>query len=421
MIVYLVRISSTAARLTAILALVALLTGCGSGLKGASASDASAEASCPETVLSTLGSVLQRIYREGIKSERTLVAEHLIERSLPLRRAIETSSSSAARSAASELLHTGHMTNLKVIAGGRTLVDVGGAALTPLQGTIKDASGRTIATYQTSVWADHGFASEAAGVTEGVIAVRSGSRSLGGTLSLPPGPLPDEGTLTRHGVSYQYTSFAAKAYPSGDARVYLLRPIASISTLCGSTNEDTVVNTLSHIAHAIYAGEVGPRTKVQIRRIQSDRGLLEAVAQRDRAATRVAVERLLHHHVVRLRVFAAGKLLVDDGGPYVLGPVGANLHFHGRRVGSFMLSIQDDEGYLRLTGRLVGLKVLMYMTPTPGHPKLVKNSLGPNPGTVPASGRYTYHGETFRVYTLNAAAFPSGPLTVRVLIPIPYS
>ncbi len=397
-----------------------MLTGCGSGLKGASASDASAEASCPQTVLATLGSVLQRIYREGINSERTLVAEHLIERSLPLRRAIETSSASAARSAASELLHTGHMTNLKVVVGNRTLIDVGGAALTPLQGKIKDASGRTIASYRTSVWADRGFASEAAGVTEGVIAVRSGSHSLGGTLALPAGPLPGSGTLTRHGVSYQYTSFPAKAYPSGDARIYLLRPIASISPLCGANSEDTLVNTLSHIAHAIYAAEVGPRTKVQIRRIQRDRGLLEAVARRDPAATRVAVERLLHHHVVRLRVFAAGHLLVDDGGPYVLGPVGADLHFHGRRVGNFVLSIQDDEGYLRLTRRLVGLKVLMYMG-GPGHPKLVKNSLGPNPGTVPASGRYTYHGETFRVYTLNAAAFPSGPLTVRVLIPIPYS
>jgi hypothetical protein len=51
---------------------------------------------------------------------------------------------------------------------------------------------------------------------------------------------------------------------------------------------------------------------------------------------------------------------------------------------------------------------------------LVKNSLGPEPGVVPPRGRYTYRGSTFNVYTLHARAFPSGPLTIRVLVPIPY-
>jgi hypothetical protein len=91
----------------------------------------------------------------------------------------------------------------------------------------------------------------------------------------------------------------------------------------------------------------------------------------------------------------------------------------GRTIGSFVLSIQDDEGYLRLTKRLGGLRVLMYMNAA--HPQLVKNSLGPSPGTVPASGSYEYRGRSFRVVTVNARAFPSGPLTIRVLIPVPYS
>jgi hypothetical protein len=106
----------------------------------------------------------------------------------------------------------------------------------------------------------------------------------------------------------------------------------------------------------------------------------------------------------------------------VLGPVGGTLRSGGRRIGTFLLSIQDDEGYKRLAGRLAGLKVLMYEAPIHpgGPPQLVKNSLGPSPGTVPASGSYTYHGQSFRVDTVNATAFPTGPLTIRVLIPIPY-
>ena len=60
--------------------------------------------------------------------------------------------------------------------------------------------------------------------------------------------------------------------------------------------------------------------------------------------------------------------------------------------------------------------VLMYMDGA-----LVKNSLGPSPGSVPESGSYSYRGRRFEVFTLHAGAFPSGALPVRVLVPIPYS
>jgi hypothetical protein len=138
-------------------------------------------------------------------------------------------------------------------------------------------------------------------------------------------------------------------------------------------------------------------------------------------ATRKAVAALLHQHIVRLRVSAGGRLLADDGGPFVLAPVHAGLRLHGRAIGSLVLSIQDDEGYLRLARRLAALRVLMFMQGTGGKPRLVKNSLGASPGRVPESGSYTYRGHAFLVFTVHGEAFPSGPLTIRVLVPQPYS
>jgi hypothetical protein len=61
----------------------------------------------------------------------------------------------------------------------------------------------------------------------------------------------------------------------------------------------------------------------------------------------------------------------------------------------------------------------MYMNAP--HEQLVKNSLGPEPGSVPDSGPYEYRGRSFRVFTIHASAFPSGPLRINVLIPIPYA
>jgi hypothetical protein len=419
------RMSCTATLAIALLAAIATLTGCGKGGTGSSAQPAALAgapakpATCAATVLATLGHVARRIYREGVSSERTGAAAHLIAASSSLREAVQSANPAAVHAAAQALVAGGHVTNLRVMRAGRLLADVGGPAVAPLRGTLLGSGGAPIGSYVTSVWADEGLIDETNGVTGGRIALRVAGRSVGGSLALGPGPLAPEGTLTLGGRRYQYTSFAGHVYPSGALRVYLLRTIASTASLCGSSAEETVVHTLGRIASLIYAGEAGARTLPQVRRVQRDQALLHAVAARDRLATKAAIEALLTEHIVRLRVSAGRALVVDVGGPFVLAPVSAPLRLAGRTIGSLVLSIQDDEGYLRLTRRLAGLRVLMYMNGA--HPQLVKNSLGPSPGTVPPSGSYVYRGRSFRVFTVNARAFPSGPLTIRVLIPVPYS
>jgi hypothetical protein len=310
------------------------------------------------------------------------------------------------------------MTNLQVTRGGKVLAEAGrGGALAPLRGTLLGSSGKPIGSFVTSVWAIGGLVAETNGIAEGETVLRAGTRKLAGAFELPAGALPARGTLTRGDAAYAYTSFPATSYPNGDAlRVYLLRSIASTGSLCGASAEDTVVNTISRIARRIYDGEAGRRTLPQIRRVQRNRPLLDAVARRDPAATRRAVQTLLHQHIVRLRVSAGGRLLSDVGGPLVLAPVHAQLRLGGRTIGSFVLSIQDDEGYKRLAARLVGLDVVMY-----AGSRLVKSTVGPSPGTIPTSGSLSYRGRSFRLYSFNAKAFPSGTLRITVLIPLPYS
>ncbi len=407
-------------------ALIAALAGCGSTLKGDAAANVIAyrtagatAGSCPATVLEVLHSVLQRVYHEGLSSERTAAARNLIAASRPLRAAVEAGNEKAARAAAEELLATGHMTDLRVVRNGRTLVNLGGGALAPLSGTLHGAAGTPIAGYLFSVWSDEGFIAEAKGMAGGPIALRRHNRSVPGSFALAPGALPATGELTAGGVAYEFTSLPAEGYPSGALRVYALKPLSSITPLCGASAEDTTVNTLRQLASLIYAGEAGSRTLPQVHRVQSYQPLLEAVARHNPAATEQAVKALLHEHLVRLRVSAGGQLLSDVGGPYVLAPVQAQLRLGGHTIGSLVLSIQDDEGYLRLAHRLAGLDVLMSMDLN-GSRQVVKNSLGPAPGPVPDSGSFTYHGRRYRVFGLNAAAFPSGALKIQVLVPIPY-
>jgi hypothetical protein len=415
---------ATASRIAIACAIFAVLAGCGSTLRGGLSTRAGASPSahdpsgaCSRAVLDALGRVALRAYSEGVASERTRSALSFIARSLPLRRAVERGDPQAARAAAQALLATGHLTNLRVLRAGQVLADVGPAgALAPLHGAIAGAGGAPIGTFDASVWADDGFVAEAGGIAEGIALLRQNGRTIAGSLPLGPGEPPPRGTLTVGGSAYAYTSFPATVYPAGRLRVYLFKSISSIAPMCAATRQDTLVNTLSRVARLIYTSEGGVHALTQVRRVQRYEPLLRAVAARNPAATRRAVEDLLHQHVVRLRVSAGARLLTDVGGPYVLAPVRAPLRLNGRRIGAIELSIQDDEGYKRLAERLAGLKVLMYMG---SH--LVKNSLGPSPGAVPSHGAYRYRGHTFRVYTLHAHAFPSGPLRIAVLIPIPYT
>jgi hypothetical protein len=404
----------------------ALLAGCGSTVKGSSASAGipaiaaatlAATPDCPATVAKTLENVLDRVYHEGVFSERTASAQYMITHSTALREAVEQGNRTGAQAAVKALLKTGHMTDVRITAGTQTLVDAGGAALLPLHGTLTGANGESIATYLTSVWADNGFLIEADGITQGLVVLRAGGHSIGGSPELA-GTLGKEGTTVYHHVLYQYVSRPGKTYPAGAARIYLLIPMSSIKPLCGKTEQDTTVNTLERVANLIYTGESGEAAHKQIVRVQHNKPLLQAVAERNPAATELAIKALLNEHIVRMHVTAEGKLLSDVGGPYVLAPVTANLTRDGHTIGSVTLSIQDDEGYLRLARRLAGMDVLMYMKGD--DPELVKNSLGPVSGTVPASGSYTYHGHSYRVFTVHAKAFPAGTLTIRVLVPFPY-
>lgn len=425
------KLTRLAALLAALSALVAALTltGCGAGLRHVGGEedaradvDAASPGSCGATALDALAHVATRVYREGIVSERVDSARHMIEGSTALREAVEANNAPAARTAARTLIATGHLTNLRVVRAGKPLIEVGGAALAPVRGTLTGSAKQPIATYVTSVWAAGGLVAETNGIAEGTTVIRAAhssenARTIAGSFPLPSGELPNAGTLTSHDVAYQYSSYAATAYPDGaPLRVYVLRALSSLQPLCGASDDDTTVNTLSRIARLIYDGEAGKRTGKQIHRVQQYGPLLHAVSHRDAKATRAAIEALLHQHIVRLRVSVGGRLLSDVGGPYVLAPVTAPLHLGGRTIGSFTLSIQDDEGYKRLANRLAGLDVLMYMGS-----KLVKSTIGYSPSVVPTNGPFSYRGKSYRTYTFRAEAFPSGPLRITVLIPLPYS
>ena len=73
-------------------------------------------------------------------------------------------------------------------------------------------------------------------------------------------------------------AFPVQAFPSGTATVEVFRTTHSLPRLCGTTREETVARTLRDVATLIYKGESGPRARLQVKRVQADKALQEAVA-----------------------------------------------------------------------------------------------------------------------------------------------
>jgi hypothetical protein len=189
--------------------------------------------------------------------------------------------------------------------------------------------------------------------------------------------------------------------------------------LCGSATAETLARAVGQVASRIYANELSSSEVIHDKsQVEGFSPLLSAVASGNRAATKEAVTSLVfsHTHVVRLRVTRGGEVLADVGGPDILAPVSGRLRRGGRTVGHYVLSVQDDLGYVKLVTRFIGVPLVLRA----GSRTLpVAGALSPGPANVPAHGPVTYRNIRYEAFSFNAQVFPSGPLRISLLVPVP--
>ena len=186
---------------------------------------------------------------------------------------------------------------------------------------------------------------------------------------------------------------------------------------CGSAGAETLARTAGVVARRIYANELASSEVFSDKRqVEGFSPLLSALQSGNRAAVKEAVTSLVfsHTHVVRLRVTRGGEVLADVGGPEILAPVGGSLRRGGRTLGHYLLSVQDDLGYVKLVSRFIGVPPALRA----GSRTLpVAGALAPGPASIPAHGPVDYRGATYQAFSFGAQAFPSGPLRISLLLP----
>jgi len=188
---------------------------------------------------------------------------------------------------------------------------------------------------------------------------------------------------------------------------------------CGSAAAGVLGRAAGVVAARIYTGELASaETRSDQRQVESYAPLLAAVAAGEAGAIEAAVAELVysHTHIVRLRVTKGSTVLADVGGPYILAPVGGSLRLHGRTIAHYVFSVQDDLGYVKLESRFLGVPVVLRQ----GSRQVpVEGELAGAPAAIPTQGPLRIAGVAYQAYSFKAAAFPSGPLRISILVPLP--
>jgi hypothetical protein len=391
--------------------LAVTLVGCGSAAPTTSPASATASpsATCSTTVASTLGTVAARIYHEAATGGDVAQAVHRVQSSTALAGAIDSGNVGAAGAALQGLL-AGQIVRIAVLRGGHVFARAGsGSAIAPVHGQVPGTS----ATFILSTQPIKAYLQVVHQVTGAQVLLLAGDRPLAGTIggSLPASA-PGEGPLTLAGQSYQAFTLPGADYPSGPLRIVLLVPSAEIS--CPGSPASTRVETLGHVGERVYDEELhSPDVAATLHHMESSSEFQRAVAAGNATATRAAIIGFFgqHIHVVRVRVTIGSKLLIDEGGPFVLAPVHGTLHSGGRVVGHFEMAIQDDAGYLKLAHLFTGAEVLMRTGS-----RQVMGTLTPGPASVPDRGEVSYRGQSLQAYSFSGEAFPEGPLRISLLL-----
>jgi hypothetical protein len=224
------------------------------------------------------------------------------------------------------------------------------------------------------------------------------------------------GGVAAQGTSATATSGAATTTTTGKA---LTRPPARAD--CGPAAAAELGHSVGEVATRIYGAELSSsETESDQRQVEGYGPLLSAVASASSGAIEAAVTSLVysHTHIVRLRITKGSTVLADVGGPYILAPVSGSLRLNGRTIAHYVLSVQDDLGYVKLVTRFLGVPLTMRV----GSRQLpVEGLLAPGVASIPAEGPLTYRHIHYEAFSFNARSFPGGPLRISLFVPLPPS
>lgn len=208
---------------------------------------------------------------------------------------------------------------------------------------------------------------------------------------------------------------------------------------CGSSNRSSSASSASAPSHstslksssgargckAVAAATLGEVGKRIYRQAAAGRGVAEAVARVTRSpalaaaisagdapGARAALNGLLANQIARIEILQAGRVFASAGSAPALAPVRGTIP---GTSASFVLSVQADDSYLKVTKQVTGAEVVL-LSGSAGPRPLAATFPGPPPADIPASGTLTYKHQKYATYSMKGSVYPAGSLRITLLI-----
>jgi hypothetical protein len=307
-----------------------------------------------------------------------------------------------------------HIVRLRVLHNGVVLDDFGGPfVLSPVRGTLR-RGGAIVGTFELSVQDDAGYRKLAERLTGANVVIRYRGATIMSDIAVGARPLPVRGAVTLGGARYLVAAFTDPRFPSGTLHIWLLYR-APPATLARRSCTQVSADVLADVARRAYDESLsGPPVLPALETLTLDPALKQELAAGDYAGVPQVVAGIVAGGgFARLRVFAAGRLIGDAGGPTpALAPLRRSIRdTAGRVVGTALFAVQSAHGYWILARALTGVPILVRA----GARQLAGSF--PGPSTVPASGPLRYRGVRYTVASFDGVEFPRGRIEIYVLDP----
>jgi hypothetical protein len=198
------------------------------------------------------------------------------------------------------------------------------------------------------------------------------------------------------------------------------------ATLVGTRASEAAQHRLTELvlrAQAIYARETnGARVHSDLRLMAGDEVLLNDLAGGDPVAGQAEAQyKMMSNaidHITRVSVIRGSRVLVNavwnHNGSFVVAPLVRPLYYHGRSLGTLLVSVQDVVGYVKLIHALTGAWAVVR-----GSSGQARTSLPAAADvSLPRSGLSTIAGRLYAVSSFTVGGWQAEALTVWILVPV---
>lgn len=200
---------------------------------------------------------------------------------------------------------------------------------------------------------------------------------------------------------------------SGSGTPSTITNTAAVSQIASSCPAATL-EAVEDVAQRVYEESAGGRIVAEaLQRLRSSSALVRAAEGDDRAAAHRALEGLLLNQIVSVRVTHDGRTLAKIERAAGIAPRTEPLvDAAGQTVGEVTVSVQGANGYAQTVSGLLHAQVVVR-----SERRRLTATLHPAPKLAPGERELSYRGDSYRVDTFAASAFPERPASITLLAP----